>query len=66
MRDITSEVIGRIKNGRIVLYDGNRPIGETGLNVLKLKNGYIIRNHRLYTKTDRNVQYVENCDMGWC
>ena len=72
-RKITSEVIGKIENGKMVLYYEGRTIGHIPLNeeLPHLEEGYQIKNGDIHSSLIPSSQpspdsYVNDCDLGWC
>lgn len=72
-RKITSEVMGKIKDGKMVLYHHGRVIGHIPLNkeLPHLEEGYQIKNGDIHSSLIPSSQpspdsYVRDCDLGWC
>ncbi len=72
-RKITSDVSGRIENGKMVLYHGGQAIGSFPLKskYTQLNQGYWIEDGDIHFSETPPVQshpasYVSDCDLGWC
>jgi len=71
--DITSKVTGTIVDDKMILYVGERAIGEMSLKYIEphftFEPSFGFENNKVYQIQDVNVeddQYVSGCDMGWC
>jgi hypothetical protein len=70
---ITSEVVGKIKNGKVVLYHHGKTIGHIPLDekLPHLEEGYQFKNGDIHSSLIPLSQpspdsYVSDCDLGWC
>lgn len=70
--DISGNVTGQVKDGRMMLILGERQIGSLSLDESSknhFEEGYGIEDQKIYQIQEDGVQqdhYVEGCDMGWC
>ncbi|MBO2531632.1 Protein of unknown function [Planifilum fulgidum] len=70
--NITRKVVGRFRDGDIVLYYHKQPIGRIALSEgggIEMAEGYEMDNHHIYVLgryDDHKDQYTQSCDMGWC
>lgn len=70
--NITSKIIGRMEEDKMMLYYHNRVIGQIDLNSIEsihLKDGFEVDNHQIYVLGKDHVytgNYAESCDLGWC
>lgn len=70
--NITRKVVGRLKDGDIVLYYQKTPIGRIALSGeygIEMAEGYEMDNDHIYVLgryDDRMDHYAQSCDMGWC
>lgn len=69
--NITRKVIGRLRDGEILLYYHNKPIGRIALSGenIEMAEGFEAENYHIYVLgrfDDREDFYADSCDMGWC
>jgi hypothetical protein len=70
--NITRKVVGRLKDGDIVLYYHKKPIGRIALSEkcgVQIAEGYEMDHDHIYVLghyDDHLDQYAQSCDMGWC
>ncbi|MCQ6267792.1 YusG family protein [Fictibacillus sp. WQ 8-8] len=70
--DITRYISSRLTKSGFVLTYNKQPIGEIRWedvsNVCLNKNTFFFRDNKIYMIRDhlKTLQYVENCDLGWC
>ncbi|WP_025025637.1 DUF2553 family protein [Caldalkalibacillus mannanilyticus] len=71
--DITSKVTGTIVGNQMILYVGERAIGQMNLAYFEpeftFEPDFGYENNKVYQIQEVGVeddQYVSGCDMGWC
>ncbi|RAL24392.1 DUF2553 family protein [Thermoflavimicrobium daqui] len=72
-RNITSEIIGKLDRGKLLLYYHNQLIGlvELDHHSISLNERYKLNGTQIYIKNQGEVNntvdnYANNCDLGWC